>query len=84
MSEKMNSIESTPPDPSILIEHDIIARSALSENPEAWIAKHGKKFRELWDTYKEFFLEKYEENPEELYGIISQRLESAEYEAEKG
>lgn len=59
---------------AIQIETEVIKRTELS--PEKWIEKYGAKYRALWDANREQFLELEREKPEELYGLISQLLES--------
>lgn len=72
--EEQTSHEPTPEEMAIKIESQVISRSSLS--PEQWIERYGARYRELWDANRGQFLELNKENPEELYGLINQYLES--------
>lgn len=72
--EEPASHEVTPEEMAIKIETQVISRSSLS--PEQWIERYGAKYRELWDANHSQFLELNRENPEELYGLINQYLET--------
>lgn len=80
--EKESSPESSHEDVKILrVQGEIIKRYTEGKPEEKafdWIKLYGENYRKLWDKNREQFLKLEKENPEELYGLIAQILESEE------
>lgn len=78
--EREPSPESSAEDVKIMKVQGEIIKRYIEGKPEEkafdWIKLYAENYRKLWDENREQFLELEKENPEELYGLIAQILES--------